>query len=79
MKNYWFSFSYKGKNNGVCIVQADTRGSAEDKLENLKLIPDYDDVACYEIDDISDEDGLDFNILYSTEEMIAKGYSITES
>lgn len=79
MKNYWFSFSFKGKNNGICIVQEENPENALDKITNLKLKPEYDDIYCVEVEDMSQEAPLEYNILYSPEEMIALGYSITES
>jgi hypothetical protein len=74
MKNYWFSFSSLGGNNGVCIVQADTPQDAKDKAENLKLIPECDHIFCCEITDEKEISKFEFNRLYTPEDMIALGY-----
>lgn len=74
MKIFWFSFSYKGKNNGVCVVKADTEEDGFEKIENLQLLPDYDDVHCTECENIDNDPGIEFNVLYSPEEMVQKGY-----
>lgn len=78
MKIFWFSFSYQGKNNGICVVKADTEDDAYEKIENLGLLPDNDDILCQECVDLDDDPEIDFNILYSPEEMIAKGYGIQQ-
>ena len=79
MKHYWFSFSYLGTHRGVCLVEAMTDEEAYDKIFNLKLAPIHDDISGFEIADISKEHpSLEFNRLYSSEEMIAFGYELTE-
>ena len=76
MKTYWFSFSFQGKNNGVCIVEADSEIEGIVKLVNSNLIPEYDDVLGYELNDMSEEASLEYNRLYTSEEMIAFGYGV---
>lgn len=77
LENYWFSFSYDGANNGVCVVQAEDAESAQDKIINLGLMPKYDDIYCCIIGDMANEK-IGYNRLYSSEEMTALGYTITE-
>lgn len=76
MKIFWFSFSYKGKNNGVCVLQAGNKSEASVKI--LDFQPDYDDVFCCElkITTLAEEHPkLEFNKLYTPEDMIALGYA----
>lgn len=79
MKIHWFSFSFEGENKGVCLVEANSREEAEDKAKNLGIFPENDDVAHYELEDLSKEIDLELNRLYSTEEMIEKGYTLRQS
>lgn len=67
-------FSNIGENIGVCIVKADDKDSAYEKIDNLGLLPKYDDIFCQELNDLDDDPLLDFNIFYSTDEMLEKGY-----
>ena len=78
MKIFWFSFSYKGKNNGVCVLEARTMAESE---RDAKLIaPDNDDMFCCEIQSLSDEHKkMEFNRLYSPEEMNQFGYVSVKS
>jgi len=73
-KIYWFSYSFEGKNNGVCVVEAFTQQEAEEKVENLKLAPDSDDIMIIEIDDFSYDPLIQLNTYYSREEMINLNY-----
>jgi hypothetical protein len=76
MKIYWFSFSYQGRNNGVCIVQADCKHSALDKTINLGLHPAHDDILCLELDELGEKDShMEFNRLYSKADMEEFGYN----
>ncbi len=79
MKNYWFSFSSRGGNNGVCIVQADTPEEAKDKVENLKLMPDHDHIFCCEITDKKELEKFEFNRLYTPSDMFKLGYMTTKT
>lgn len=76
MNIYWFSFSFEGKNNGVCLIEAYNPEDAFDKCKNLKLMPEYDDIYCTTVNDMAMEADLQFNRLYSPEEMVENGYSI---
>lgn len=76
MKIFWFSFSDCMENKGVCIVKADTAEEARDKIENLGLMPEHDDIFCAELNDLDYDPGMEFNVLYSSEEMIKKGYNV---
>ena len=64
MNIYWFSFSFDGKNMGVCLIKADTPEEALAKCDNLRLTPEYDDIYCVESNDMSNEAPLQFNRLY---------------
>lgn len=77
MKTYWFSFSLNGDNNGVCIIEAESEAEGIAKLVKSNLIPNYDDVLGFEISDLSEEAALEYNRLYSCQEMIDLGYSTT--
>jgi hypothetical protein len=79
MNIYWFSFSLANVNQGVCLIQADTPQEALAKCDNLKLTPEYDDIYCTESNDMSREAPLQFNRLYSPEEMIEFGYSLIDT
>lgn len=75
MNIFWISFSYKGKNNGVCLVMADDENSALDKADNLGIKPDNDDIMVIALSELGEEDSkLEFNRLYSREEMIEFKY-----
>jgi hypothetical protein len=71
MENYyWFSFSYKGKNQGVCLVEADTTEEARHKVLELNIAPDYDHIQCFGISEAE----LPLNVLVTPEEMVKLGY-----
>ena len=48
-KWYWFSFSYKGKNQGCCNVEAGDEESALQKTIDLDIHPKHDDIEGFEI------------------------------
>ena len=76
MKYYWFSFSYKGKNNGVCVVEATSSEEAIQKTIDLNIHPPHDDIFSCVISEL--ESGMTVDRLYSQEEMFNIGYhSIT--
>lgn len=78
MKTIWFSFSYKGKNNGVLITQA--KDPFEAKENTKHLWPQYDDIQFFTIENIEDENpNLKLDKLYTAEEMIALGYNTSSS
>lgn len=79
MNIYWFSFSFRGKNNGVCLIEAKTLESAETIILEKKLVPENDHAICVKIDDLSQEGEFEFNRLYSPEEMRKIGYESTLS
>lgn len=74
MKIFWLSFSLRGKNQGVCVVMADSNEEAKEKCINLGLYPENDDVACWNLTSMKKDPGIKFNRLYSEEEMIEMGY-----
>ena len=47
MGYYWFSFSHKGKNTGVCVVKSTDLESANEKTIELEIHPAHDDIECY--------------------------------
>lgn len=78
MKNnklYWLSFSLKGKNQGICCVEANSLEDAEKVSEQLKLTPKNDDVFVAEIPEL--DPGIKINIFYSSKEMKDLGYFST--
>lgn len=75
MKIYWISFSYKGNNNGVCLIMADCQNGALDKVDNLGIRPNSDDVLVIELDELGEKDShMEFNRLYNKSEMSSLGY-----
>lgn len=75
MKNYWFSFSFRGENKGVCLVQAETPEEALLKTFELEIHPENDDIAAFELENLEGEDSrLEFDRLYSSQEMEELGY-----
>lgn len=72
MNYYWFSFCYEGKNTGVCIVMEYNRQNALNKIADLGILPNYDDIACYRIPEI--ESNMELDKLYSPEEMEKMNY-----
>jgi hypothetical protein len=71
---YWFSFSHKGKNVGVCVVSEETEEKAKAKAKLLGIYPENDDVASFTIEELESE--MVENVLYTTEQMIAKDYGV---
>lgn len=69
-KYFWFSFSYRGQNNGVCLIEADSPEEADDKIIALNLVPSFDDVKCFQIDNAE----IELNRLFSYEELVDMGY-----
>jgi hypothetical protein len=78
MKYYWFSFSHRGTNVGVCIVEAETKGKAHKKAIELNLFPIHDHHVCYELDNLDDDNEMEVNKLYSREEMMKLNYKSTK-
>jgi hypothetical protein len=74
-KYYWFSFSFKGKNQGVCLVETDTVEEAQDKVIELGIVPEYDHIQVFGISEAE----LPLNILVSPEEIIKLGYELVTS
>lgn len=70
MKWYWLSFSLGGVNQGVCNVQAGSSTEALAKAEKLGLVPKYDDIEPFEIDEAE----LPADIFFSRQQMIDKDY-----
>jgi len=75
-KTYWFSFSYQGKNQGVCVVEASNSEEATAKILELKLVPKFDDIRAYEIDDFSEDPKIELDRFYKSEELVALGYKL---
>ena len=44
MVYFWISFSYKGKNQGCCIIEESDKSLAYLKAEKLKIIPKSDHI-----------------------------------
>jgi len=64
---YWFSFSFGGKNQGCCNVQAAGSEEAKQKVEDLGIMPQNDHIRAFEMD----EPELDPDRLYSVDELKA--------
>lgn len=73
-KTYWFSYSFNGENNGVCVVEANTVEEAKQKVEELKLAPESDDIMIIEIEDFNNDPYIKLNTYYSREDMFNFGY-----
>ncbi len=69
-KFYWYSFSLTGVNQGVILIEADNINDADSKLEELNIIPNFDNIECVVIDNAE----IELNRLYKKEELVAKGY-----
>ena len=76
MKWYWHSFSFNGKNQGCCIVAAETQELALQKTIDLNIHPAHDSIKVYSTDSISDiqEEDLELDRLYSKKELVELGY-----
>ena len=68
---YFHSFSYKGVNQGCCVVEADTEKSALQKTIDLGLHPKHDDIKVYFNMDAPEDCEFELNRMYSREEMMA--------
>ena len=69
-KYYWYSFSYEGKNQGVCLVEANTPEEARHKVIELKIAPEHDHGQCFGISKAE----IPLNVLVTPDEMIKLGY-----
>ena len=69
-KCYWFSFSLKGENQGVCNVMASSEAFAYERIENLGLMPSYDHVALY----VGDKPELELDRFYTSKELKKLNY-----
>jgi len=69
-KWYWFSFSYKGRNQGCCNVEAKDRETAIQKTIDLNIHPKHDHMEIFEFDDAE----LEPDKLFSRKELLGKGY-----
>ena len=70
IKYYWFSFSFNGKNQGCCNVEAKSEKEALQRIIDLNIHPRHDDIEIFEIEKFE----LKLNKLYSTQEMISLDY-----
>ena len=70
LKWYWFSFSFDGKNQGCCNVQAANKKDALKKTIELKIHPKHDDIKVCVIAEAE----LLPDRLYTRNQMLAKGY-----
>lgn len=70
MKWFWLSFSLDGTNQGVCNVQAEDNNDAFSKAESLGLVPEYDDIE----DFVMDEAELPADTFFTKQQMIDKDY-----
>ncbi len=69
MKWWWFSFSFGGKNQGCCNVQAESQEAALQKTIDLGIHPKHDDLEIWEGNNFE----LEPDRLYSSEEMKERG------
>jgi hypothetical protein len=74
-KYYWFSFSNKGKSQGVCLVEANNMEEARLKVIELNIIPEHDHVQCFGILEAE----IPLNVLVTPEEMVKLGYTSVKS
>ncbi len=70
MRWYWFSFSYRGENQGCCNVEAESQEAALQKTIDLDINQKHDDIECYE----GTGPELAPNKLFSKEEMLKMDY-----
>ncbi len=68
---YWFSFSFGGKNQGVCVVESETEKTALQKTIDLGIHPKHDDIKAYRM---NVQELPKPNKLYTRKEMINLGY-----
>ncbi len=73
-KWFWFSFSYKGKNQGCCNVQAKSRKAALQKTIDLQIHPKHDDIQAFEMEKAE----LGPDRLFTKQEMLKLNYPIQE-
>lgn len=79
---YWFSFSYKKKNQGCCMVQAHTVEEALQKIIDLNIHPKHDDIAKFVFTDeeaAQEQKHMKPDRLYSPEELTKLGYKRIQS
>ena len=69
---YWLSFSFKGENQGVCIINAPTLEDAREKAQELKIWPENDHIEAYLLN--AKPDDLKPDTLIKAEELMKKGY-----
>jgi len=69
-KYYWFSFSYEGKNQGVCSIEAESDSIALSRLWELKIAPKFDHIMGFELT----EQEIELDVLISPEDMKKRGY-----
>ena len=70
-KYYWFSFSYQGENQGVCLVEAENSELARQKVVELGIAPQCDHIKCFGIAEAE----IPLNTLFTADEMIKSGYT----
>jgi hypothetical protein len=78
---YWFSFSYKGKNQGCCMVQAHTVEEAMQKTIDLNIHPKHDNIAKFLLTDeeaVNEQSLMKPDRLYKPEELLKLGYQKIE-
>ena len=78
MNIYWNSFSLKGKNQGVCLVEAETKEEALLKTKELNIHPNNDDIYTTIIFDLKAQ-GLELNKLYNPDELFKSGFKQIKS
>lgn len=72
---YWFSFSYKGTNQGVCMVESHSKESALQKTIDLNIHPKHDSIKMFDAKAIPENKEIELDRLYSKQEMIALNYT----
>lgn len=72
---YWFSFSYKGENQGVCLVKANTFEESLKKVIDLKIAPNHDHIQCFGIS----EPELPLDVLITPDKLRELGYTPVKS
>lgn len=76
MRWYWHTFSFEGLNQGVCIVAAETKALALQKIIDLGIHPLHDNLVVFVADDLAvvQGEGMELDRLYSRRELLALGY-----
>ena len=75
MSWYWFSFSFEGKNQGCCNVEANSEEEGLQKTIDLNIHPKHDDIMVFEIP--SPE--LEVDKLISPKEVANQGFEEIKS